>query len=157
MTKSTKTIRKAAGNLQRAGRNLRQSVKIAKASGDVIAARTRLAATGDQRELARMVPEKIIAFSASGLALAHHATQAALQISHNAASELTAAQTHAAALIRARTPVEAAMIQGNGVLAWWGRMAVRSLAFSESLMRAQYAMGAPVARAAQSNASRLAR
>ncbi len=151
-----KAAAKAAGNLKSAGRNIRQGVKIAKTSGEVIAARTRLAARGDHQELIRMVPEKVAAFSAAGVALARHTTNAALQAGLSAATEWAALQSNATALMRARNPLEVAAIQSNSVMAWWGRRTSQSLAIGQNIMRAQHAMAAPIARTAQANATRLA-
>ena len=155
--KSVKTIRKAAGNLKLASRNLRQTAKLANASAKVIKARARLAAAGDQTEVARMVPEKVIALSWAGLAFARHATRLAAQIGTSATSELRALQSNSAAIARTRNPLEAAFVQGNALWSWWGRAAAQTVTLTERMMRAQYAVTAPIARTAKGNTRRLSR
>ena len=151
------TGRKAAGNLKCAKRNLGQSVTLARTAANVIAARARLAATGDTRELSRMVPEKILAFSAANIAFASHATGIATQIMRDAGSEWSALEKNADAVRRARTLAEASLMQYTGLWAWWGRVAAQSAALGARLMQAQYAAIAPVAREAQDNLRRLSR
>lgn len=153
--KAIKTARRAAGNLKRAKRNLRQSVTLAQAAGDVIVARTRLAANGDHREMSRMVPEKVAAFTAANIALARNGTNAATEFLLQAGQEWYAVETAARLVSRSRTPAEAFLVQCTSMWAWWERSTAQAVAFASRMMQAQYMATAPVARAAQSNVARL--
>jgi len=155
--KSGKSARKNAANLKRVGRNLVQNTRLATAAGNVLATRTRRAAAGDYGELALMVPEKVEAFGVAGFVLARQVARASMQVRMAALSEWTALRLHVLAMARTRNPLEVAVVHGNGLVAWWGRMAAQSAALGAGIMRAQHAIAAPIERTASANAKRLSR
>jgi hypothetical protein len=155
--KSGKRARKGSKTLTYAVRNLVQNTRLATAAGGVLAARTQRAVAGDPAEMALMVPEKIEAFGVAGFVMARQVARASMQVRTAALSELAAFSRHAVALARTRNPLEAAIVHGNGVVAWWGRMAAQSTILGDGLMRAQHAIAVPIERAVSANAKRLSR
>jgi hypothetical protein len=153
---------KAVGNLVKAGRNLQRNTKLALAVGEVVGARTRIAAAGmvnpaqmDQAEMARIVPEKVIAFNFAGLAFTQHAARMATQMMMTAATEWSAMTRHTLSLASARNPVQTAIAQSSGIWSWWSRAMAQSVALTSNMMSAQQAVLRPIQSTVKSNVVRL--
>ena len=162
---SARTAKQAVSNIKRAGRNLRQAGELATAAGHVIAARSVLAAKGlaapsemDMGEFARMIPEKVTAFNASGAAYATQTAGAMTSFAEAATAEWIAATgRYTNALATARTPFGAVLAHGQNMLATWRWMIAQSVSAGAQALRAQGAMIAPIHATAQDNARRLAK
>lgn len=141
-----------------------KSNELALASGRVIARRTALGvgaffdpAKTDHVEFARMVPEKMAAFSAVSTVVQQRAVALAEQMMRVAAREGAIALHTASEIVAARTPADLVAAQSRFVLGWFERALSQSLALGSLATSAGGAMLAPVHRAATGNARRLHR
>ena len=136
--------------------------ELALASGEVVAKRLALGAAAmvdplgaDHAELARMIPEKVAAFSDAGAVLLQRSGAVARQVAKFAANEMALAMRAGMALAACRTPAELATAQSRLVTAWFGRAMSQSIALGSMAVRSQAAAMAPVHRTATANARRL--
>ncbi len=132
-TISTKPLRAAARQAQR---NVAQSLKLAAGASEVIAARTGVSGNGDVHdpwELARIVPEKAVAFSSSGLIWMMSLMRIGAQFSQES-----------------RNPGRGMFAFQSGMWMAWTRAASRTL-------RAQHDASLPLTRAVARNQRRLCR
>jgi hypothetical protein len=146
--------RRAVVNIAHANRNVRQAAQLAVNSGAVVNSRLM---DMNQGELARMVPEKVIAAAAAGSASVQAAMRGMAQVYKDVTEEGIAALAVVQKVATARTPFEVLAIQSKAVCAAWDRMITRTFTTGEALMKAQWAVIAPIASAAGGNAKRLAR
>jgi hypothetical protein len=146
--------RRAVANLAHANRNMRQAAQLATTAGQVVG--TRLSAL-EHGEVARMVPEKLVAATAAGAASVHAAMRVVAQLYKDAAGEGIAAMALMQKVALARSPLEVLALQREAACAAWDRMIGRAFTAGGTMMRTQWAMVAPVASAANANARRLAR
>ena len=131
------------------------------ASGTVIALRAAMGVRGladpanaDHGELARLLPEKSEAMSASSMILLQQAGEAARRATNYALSELSAA-ADATTKIAACDPSALATLQGKLALAAFGRVMAQSIAMGTLAIVAQQAAMSPFHLAATANAKRL--
>ena len=163
---------------KRAGRNVRKITKsladaastslkggeLAVASGRVIAERAALGiaalldpSTADHTEFARMVPEKMKAFSAASAALQRRSGEFVAEMARFAAAETALALSAAGEFALCRSPADLLALQNRLALAWFGRAVSQTLALGALAVSAGGAALAPVHRAATGNAKRLQR
>lgn len=171
-------LKRAAADFRKVSRSVATSAataaktgELARAAGNVIAKRTAIAATATmgtvlalpttgqalahQAELARIIPEKSAAFSAAGTALIARSSAIAQQITAFMANETAVAGRASLALMRARSPQAAFVVQQSFTIGWLDRLVSQSIAIGTLTIAAQAAMLAPVHRAATDNAKRL--
>ena len=158
------TPKKVLRNLVRARKNARQGAQLATAAGRVIASRTMKVAAGianpaqmDHAELARMVPEKVGAFYASGAALAEHASRTATQLGTIAAEEWAALGRNFLTIANSRSPLKFAAANNASCVAALQRATSASVALAAAMLAAQHAVTAPIWDVVKANASRLRR
>ena len=154
-----KIVTKTISNIQRARRNLRQSAELMADASVVIGARSQMAmgttTGGYGGELARMVPEKVMAFQAAGLAAARNAARIAAEVSSYACNGQVALYRAAFAWTRGVPIAPRAFAEYSLVWAWWLKRAVDTLELGASTMRAQNEVTGEVHRVARANAKRL--
>jgi hypothetical protein len=132
------------------------------ASGTVIALRTAMGVRGladpanaNHAELARLVPEKSEAMSASSIILFQQATEATHRATLFALDEFSTAATASTEIATCGDPSALATLQGNLAMAAFGRVLAQSIAMGTLAMAAQQAAMAPFHLAATANAKRL--
>ncbi len=145
---------------EQAQRNLRQAATLASGAGKVFAARTRCepesaALPLDFTEMARIVPEKLVAFGAAGLLSLHYASQLGGRLAAMGSDEAVYTQRQMRALAQARHPDVFTAVLARGVWDFWQRAATQNLALATEVMRGQHAATAPAARAVKLNNRRL--
>jgi hypothetical protein len=136
---------------------------IARASRHVIGKRVALGLQAalrphraDHAEFARIVPEKVEAFSATGKAMMQKSDEAGRQLVQEAALEVITAANAALSMSRCSNPADLAMAQGRYASAWMGRAASRLIAMGLFTMGAQAAALAPIRQTVVENSERLA-
>lgn len=144
-------------------RAVRKGAALAQATGHVIAKRAALGAAAianpaqaDHAEFARIVPEKVAAFSASAMTLMRCSQEMAQQAARFATSELASATAAVADLARCRSPAAAAAVQGRFATAWMFRALSQSIAVGALAMRSYGDVITPMHRVAVNNSKRLA-
>jgi hypothetical protein len=145
-----------------AARNAGHSNDLAVAAGQVIAKRVALGMAAavnpmaaDHAEFARMVPEKVEAFSAAGMAMFAQSEEARSTITRLASDEV---MTTARATIEMATCVSpAAMLEAQGrfAQAWFDRATSNFMAMGMMMLGAQAAAMAPLKLAVAANTERL--
>jgi hypothetical protein len=113
-------------------------------------------ANADRAEFSRMMPEKIAAFSASGLALYRWASDVAYQVARTTGDEAANLARASTELALCRTPAAAVAVQTRFAIGWCERALSQLLAGSALAMRSHGTMLTPLHRAATSNDRRLA-
>lgn len=140
-----------------------EGAALAQAAGHVVAKRTALGlsamsnpARADHAELARIVPEKMAAFSASAATLMRCSGEMAEQAARFTSSEMANATEAAADLARCRTPAAAIAVQSRFATAWLFRALSQSIAVGALAMRSYGDAMTPVHQVAIRNSRRLA-
>ena len=148
--------------IKQAARTARAGQELLQASGDVIARRLEIVADGfrdplkaDLREMSLMGSEKVEALTASATVGLNGVMTMAATTSALAARETAAAQGAVNAVLKAGSPAEAALAQGEWVTAAMGRAVSDSWAFGATLLKLQADALAPIHAAAVANAKRL--
>jgi O-methyltransferase involved in polyketide biosynthesis len=143
--------------------NLACGDDIARASGAVIAKRVALGIDAawrpdraDPTEFARIIPEKVEAFSAAGKVMLQHADEANRQIIEHVSSEVMTAADAVISMSRCADPADLAMIQGRFAYAWMARASSHVTAMGMLAMSAQAGALAPIQRTVVENSQRLA-
>jgi O-methyltransferase involved in polyketide biosynthesis len=136
---------------------------IARASRHVITKRVTLGVQAalrphraDHAEFARIIPEKVEAFSAAGKVLVQKSGEASRQILKDVSLEVTAAARAVAAMSRCANPADLAIAQGTFASAWMGRATSRFIEMGMFAMSAQAAALAPIRETVVQNSERLA-
>jgi len=144
-------------------RNISYGEDIARASRHVIGKRMALGLQAalrphraDHAEFARMVPEKVEAFSAAGKAMMQTSGEANRQILEDVSAEVMTAARAAAAMSRCANPADLAIAQGRFAYGWMGRATSRFMAMGMFAMSAQAAALAPIRQTVVANSERLA-
>jgi Phasin protein len=157
-------LRKAARTLTTAGTTAAHTGELALAAGRVVAARQALGLealaqplTADHAEFARMISEKVAAFSDAALAAGHRSAKIAQQATRFAATDATLAAGAALRLWSCRSPADLFALQSRFAAAWFDRAASRSIAVASAATNAQRDMLAPIHAAATGNDRRLTR
>ena len=142
--------------------NASRSGDLALAAGQVVAKRVALGVVGalnpveaDHAEFARMMPEKIEAFSAAGVALRQHTDHVARELSRLASDELQAAAHAATSLAGCKTPGALAAAQHALMVGWFERTAANVIALGMLTLQAQEAAMAPLHAQVATNVDRL--
>lgn len=137
---------------------------LAVAAGHVIAKRLTLGMAAllnplraDYAEFARIVPEKVEAFSAAGMIMLEQSNQAKQQMTRFASDEVMATTCATIAIASCPGPVALAAAQGKFALEWFDRAASSFLAMSMLALGAQAAAMTPVRQTVVANAERLCR
>ena len=148
--------------IDQATRTAKAGHELLQASGDVIARRLEIVADAmrdpmkaDLREMSLMGSEKVEALTASASAGLNGVMSMAAVGAAVAARETAAAQGALDAVVSARTPIDAAMAQGNWVSAAMGRALSDGWAFGATMLKLQADALAPIHAAAVANARRL--
>jgi hypothetical protein len=156
LAKQKKTVRTAIKSRTQVG-------ELALAAGRVVARRSALGAAAmldpanaDGAEFSRMMPEKIAAFSASGMALYRWASNIAYQVARTTGDEAANIARASTELALCRTPAAAVAVQTRFAIGWYERALSQLLAGSALAMRSHGAMLTPLHCAATSNDRRLA-
>jgi O-methyltransferase involved in polyketide biosynthesis len=145
-----------------ATRNAGRSGDLALAASHVIAKRVALGVAGalnpaeaDHAEFARMVPEKIDAFSAMGEAMRVQTDYVARELTRLASDELQAAAEAATSLASCTTPGALAAAQHALMVGWFERTAANVVAMGMLTLQAQEKAMAPLHAQVAMNVDRL--
>jgi hypothetical protein len=136
---------------------------LAIAAGQVVAKRVALGVAAaanpmaaDHAEFARMVPEKLQAFSAAGMAMFEHSGEVGNRITRFASDEV---MTTARATIEMATcfdPLSILEAQSRFMCAWWERTTANIMTLGMMSLSAQAAALSPIELAVAANTERLA-
>jgi hypothetical protein len=147
-----------------AERNVRRGHELSVVSGEVIARRMAMGVTAmldpanaDQGELARLVPEKSEAISASGMAMLEQSGPLAERVTRFAVDEVLLAARAWASLASCRTPGAFVMAHQGLTFSWLVRMMAQGGAISAVALQSQGDALTPFRSAATANAERLGR
>ncbi len=143
--------------------NMSYGDDIARASRHVIGKRVALGVQAalrphraDHAEFARIVPEKVEAFSAAGKVMMEKSSEAGRQILKDVSLEVITAATAVAAMSRCANPADLAIAQGKFASEWMGRATSRFIDMGLFAMSAQAAALAPIRETVVQNSERLA-
>ena len=144
-------------------KNMTCSDDIARASRHVITKRVALGIEAallphraDHGEFARMVPEKVEAFSAAGKAILQKSGEANRKIIQQASMEVMTAASAALSMSRCANPADLAAAQGRFASGWMHRATSRFMAMGVFAMNTQAAAMAPIRQTVVDNSARLA-
>lgn len=150
------------GVLEVATRNANSCNDLAIAAGQVFAKRIALGVAAvfdplraDHVEFGRMVPEKMQAFSASGMIMLQKAGQAGEQIAQFASDAAGTAARATFAVAGTTNPIEMALTQGRFALAWFEQAACNMIEMGMFALGAQAAAMAPIKETIAANSARL--
>jgi hypothetical protein len=149
----------AAANL-----NARRNSDLASAAGQVVAKRVSLGfagalspSTADRVEFARMVPEKVEAFSAAGMIMLHQSGKVSRTLMRLASDEIQARAGAANVVLEGGvTPARLATIQHQFMVAWFARASAGFIAMGMLGLQAHDAVMAPIREQVAVNVDRLA-
>ncbi len=151
------------GVMAAASRTAGNSGELARTAAQVIAKRVALGVAAsvnplqaDHAEFARMVPEKMAAFSAAGKILLQWSDLARQQAARSAVEEVQATADATRAMVRSMNPLALALAQSNYTRALVGRIAAQSCAAGMFMLAAQDAAMAPFRDTVATNLERLA-
>jgi len=135
---------------------------LAFAAGNVIAKRVALGVVAavnplaaDHAEFARMVPEKVEAFSAAGMAMIEQSEQVRNRITGFASDEVMTAARAALEMATCLHPLAMLEAQGQFALAWFDRAMSNCMALGMMALGAQAAALDPLQAAVAANTERL--
>lgn len=158
---SPKTI---DGLMTIAHRNAGHGTDIARASAQVVAQRMALGAAaaidplrGDHVEFARILPEKVEAFTAAGMVMLTQAQQSGQAMTRLASEEIMATAQATLQMGTCATPVALAQAQSRYACAWFDRTASGFMAMGLLALNAQAGAMAPIHKTVVANADRLGR
>jgi len=144
--------------------NMRHSGDIVIAATQIVAKRVGLglAATfdplqADHVEFAQIVPEKVKAFSAAGLAVLKQSDQANRQMMRLASDEVILAGRATMEMTVCSNPASLAEAQGRFAHAWFDRAAANFITMGRLALTVQVAAMAPIQQTVLANAERLGR
>jgi hypothetical protein len=136
---------------------------IARASRHVIGKRVALGVQAalrphraDHAEFARIIPEKVEAFSAAGKVMMEKSGEANRRIIEDVSAEVMTAASAVVSMSQCSNPIDLAAAQGRFAYGWLGRATSRFIAMSEFAMGAQAAALAPIRQTVVENSERLA-
>jgi O-methyltransferase involved in polyketide biosynthesis len=161
---STKSDKSPIGGVSAlAIQNMASGDDIARASRHVIGKRVALGVQAalrphraDHAEFARIIPEKVEAFSAAGKVMLEKSSEAGRQIVEDVSLEVITAASAVAAMSRCSNPADLAIAQGKFASAWMGRATSRFIDMGLFAMSAQAAALAPIRETVVQNSERLA-
>ncbi len=136
---------------------------IARASRHVITKRVALGMKAalrphqaDHVEFARIIPEKVEAFSAAGKVMMQKSDEANRKILDDVSFDVANAANAALAMSQCANPADLAAAQGKFAYEWMGRATSRMIAMGVFAMSTQAAALAPIRQTVVDNAERLA-
>ena len=136
---------------------------LAMAAGQVIAKRVALGVAAavnpmaaDHAEFARMVPEKVEAFSAAGMALFRQSGEVSSHITRLASHEVATTARATLEMATCSDPVSLLEAQRRFARAWWERTTANVMALSMMTLSAHAAVLSPLQVAVAANTERLA-
>jgi hypothetical protein len=145
-----------------AARNAESGSALAVAAGQVIARRLALGVAAainpldaDHAEFARMVPEKLEAFSAAGMAVIAHSEGVTTQITRFASDEVMTAARATIAMAACSDPLSVLAAQGQFVQAWFERTVANFMTLGMMTLGVPAAALVPLQRAVAANTERL--
>jgi hypothetical protein len=145
-----------------ARQNAIRSGDIARAATQVIAKRVALGMAGtadplgaDHIEFARMVPEKVEAFSAAGMVMLKQSGQVGRQIMRLASDEVMTAVHATMEMTGCSSPASFAELQGKFARAWFDRMTSSFIMMGTMALTAQAAAMMPIQETVFANVDRL--
>jgi len=148
--------------LDLATRTAGSSNDLALAAGQVIAKRVALGVAAavnpmaaDHAEFARIVPEKVEAFSAAGMAIFEHSGEVGNRISHFASDEVMTTARATFEMATCHDPLSMLEAQGRFVRAWWERATANVMTLGMMALSAQAAALSPIRLAVAANSKRL--
>jgi hypothetical protein len=146
-----------------ATRTAGSSSDLAIAAGQIVAKRVALGMaaavnpmTADHDEFARMVPEKVEAFSAAGVAMFEQSEEVRSRITRFASHEVMTAARAAIEMATCCDPLAVWEAQGKFARAWFDRAAANFMALGMLALSAQAAAMSPLQLAVAANTERLA-
>jgi hypothetical protein len=135
---------------------------LAIAAGQVIAKRVALGVAAainpmaaNHTEFARMVPEKVEAFSSAGMAMFEHFGEFGNRIACFASNEVTTTTRATIEMATCFDPLSMLEAQTRFVQAWWDRATANMLTFGMMTLSAQTATLNPIRHAVAANTERL--
>jgi hypothetical protein len=141
-----------------------KGMELALAAGRVIERRTALGVSAltdpscaDHAEIARIIPEKAVAFGQVAAIFMQRSGEMAQRATHFAAAESAVAIRAAGQLTRCRSLAAIASLQGQLAIGFYSRAVSQSIAVAALAMQAYGDMVAPVHQAATRNSRRLGR
>jgi hypothetical protein len=147
-----------------ATRNACRSSDLVIATSQVMAKRVAIGIAGalnplraDHMEFARIVPEKVEAFSTAGMIMLQQSHHANRQMTRLASDEVVTAARATIAMAGCAGPAGLAAAQSHFALAWFDRAASTVIAMGLLALRAQDAAMAPLRHTVTANAERLGR
>jgi O-methyltransferase involved in polyketide biosynthesis len=147
-----------------ANQNASRSTDMARATTQVIAKRVALGIAGaadplgaDHVEFARMVPEKVEAFSAAGMVMLEQSGQAGRQIIRLASDEVMTTVHATMEMTACSCPASFAVLQGKFARAWFNRITSSFITMGIMVLAAQAAAMTPIQETVLANADRLSR
>ncbi len=150
------------GMFAEASRSAERGNDLVAAAGKIVEKRVALGLKGfqnlkqaDHIEFARMVPEKVEAFSAAGMAMLKHSNQTKRQMLHFAAAEITATGRAAVGMIGCSSPTAFIEAQSKFARAWFDRTTSNFIAAGMLSLKGQDAVMAPIRQTVAANADRL--
>jgi Phasin protein len=145
-----------------ASQNAIRSGDIARAATQVIAKRVALGMAGtadplraDHIEFARMVPEKVEAFSAAGMVMLKQSSQAGRQIIRLASDEVMTTVHATMEMTGCSCPASFAELQGKFARAWFARVTSSFIMMGTIIVTAQAAAMMPIQETVFANVDRL--
>jgi hypothetical protein len=109
----------------------------------------------DHAEFARMVPEKVEAFSAAGMAMLEQSEQVRSQLTRLASNEVMTTAWATLEVATSSDPIAMLEAQGRFAHAWWDRAASNFMALGMMALSAQAAALGPLQLAVAANVERL--
>jgi O-methyltransferase involved in polyketide biosynthesis len=145
-----------------ASQNAIRSSDIARAATQVIAKRVALGMAGtadplaaDHIEFARMVPEKVEAFSAAGMVMLEQSGQVGRRIMRLASDEVMTTLHATMDMTGCSSPASFAALQGKFARAWFDRVASSFIMMGTMVLSAQAAVMMPIQETVFANVDRL--
>jgi len=161
-TRAGRDGRKLLRTLAAGHQSSTRSVELAVAAGQVIARRTALGVAAltdpagvDHAEMARLIPEKAIAFAEAAMICMQRSGEMTQRMTRFAMAESAAAMSAAGALAGCRDPITAASVQSRFAVGLYWRAVSQAIAVGALAAQAYGELVAPVHRAATQNARRL--
>jgi O-methyltransferase involved in polyketide biosynthesis len=155
-------VDKIGGMYAKATRSVGRGNDLAIAAGHIAMQRVALGMKGalnprlaDHDEFARMVPEKVEAFSAAGIVMFTQSNQANQQVIRFASEEVMATTRAVIGIVGCSSPAAFMQAQGNFVCAWFDRAASNFIAMGMIVLDVQDAVMAPIRQTVAVNAERL--
>jgi hypothetical protein len=142
--------------------NAGRSSDLVMAAGQIVAKRVALGVAAavdplraDHAEFGRMVPEKMEAFAASGMAMLGQSSDAGFEITRRASDEVMNVASATLEMAACSNPMALAEAQGKFALSLLNRAAANMIAMSMLALRAHDAAMAPIRETVEANVERL--